>query len=210
MSSGPASMADALVERALVVLIRRLGVDGHREMAALVDGGVGAIEVSFVHPDPAGLIAEWRRRHPDVLVGAGTVRTRDAAAAALDAGAQFLVSPGFVSAVADVAERRDALYVPGVLTPTEIDVALAAGAPLLKLFPAGAVGARYLSDVLGAFPGTRFLVSGGIGASNIESFRAAGASVCCVGGALSAPAELGDRLATEVAALLDVLREATS
>jgi 2-dehydro-3-deoxyphosphogluconate aldolase/(4S)-4-hydroxy-2-oxoglutarate aldolase len=120
-----------------------------------------------------------------VLIGAGTVLNSEQATACLDAGAQFLVSPGLSIAVLETAKQRATLAIPGALTPTEIMLATSQGAKLLKIFPCGSLGgAKYLKSLRGPFPDISFIPTGGVNASNAAEFLAAGAFALGVGSEL--------------------------
>jgi 2-dehydro-3-deoxyphosphogluconate aldolase / (4S)-4-hydroxy-2-oxoglutarate aldolase len=183
----PTELVDALGRQPLMAIIRLGSPESALEAAdRLATAGVQVIEFSLAAP--GGLIAIKAARdlltERDVLVGAGTVRTEGDAAAALDAGAQFLVSPGVSPAVSEHARRVDVPYVPGAMTPTEVQTALDGGSPLVKLFPAATLGSAYVKDLLGPFPDVRLLATGGISSANAGDFMAAGAAAVAVGGAL--------------------------
>jgi 2-dehydro-3-deoxyphosphogluconate aldolase/(4S)-4-hydroxy-2-oxoglutarate aldolase len=150
--------------------------------AALVRGGVTAIEITYTTPDAARAIREVAELS-DVLVGAGTVTTAEQAREALEAGATFLVSPSTSLAVLDVADESDTLALPGVMTPTEI-MAVADRAPLLKLFPASVGGVAFLKSLLGPFPDLRLVPTGGVTVANAAEWLSAGAFAVGAGGDL--------------------------
>jgi 2-dehydro-3-deoxyphosphogluconate aldolase/(4S)-4-hydroxy-2-oxoglutarate aldolase len=103
----------------------------------------------------------------------------------LNAGAQFLVSPGLSTPVLQRAKAREKLAIPGALTPTEIMAASGYGAPLIKVFPCGSVGgAKYLKALRGPFPNLALIPTGGVNASNAADFIAAGAFALGVGSEL--------------------------
>jgi 2-dehydro-3-deoxyphosphogluconate aldolase / (4S)-4-hydroxy-2-oxoglutarate aldolase len=171
-------------ERALVLL--RAETISDAVLDAFVEGELGVIEVSLVARDATDTITRLRARHPELLVGAGTVRTAAQAAAATAAGAQYLISPAAAPEVAQWSRQHDILHVPAVLTPTEVDTALRSGAPLLKLFPAARLGPGYVRDLRAPFPEVEFLASGGISIDTVPDYLAAGVSVVGLGGALAA------------------------
>jgi 2-dehydro-3-deoxyphosphogluconate aldolase/(4S)-4-hydroxy-2-oxoglutarate aldolase len=157
-------------------------------------GGVGAIEITFTVPGAADVIAELRRT-PGAIIGAGTVRSAAQAEQALAAGAQFLVSPAFRAEVVEAAHRGGVAAVPGALTPTEVETCLDAGTPYVKIFPVSAAGGPpYIKALAEPFPGTRWVVSGGITVAEVAAYRAAGCHAVCLGGALidRAAAKAGD------------------
>ncbi len=129
---------------------------------ALLDGGIACAEITL--RTPAGLAAIRRLSHRgDILVGAGTIVNPDDVDAAVDAGAEFLVSPGFGIEVARRARARGVALLPGVATASELQAAVAAGISSVKLFPAEALGGIVMLDALGGpFPQARFMPSGGI------------------------------------------------
>jgi 2-dehydro-3-deoxyphosphogluconate aldolase/(4S)-4-hydroxy-2-oxoglutarate aldolase len=113
-------------------------------------------------------------------VGVGTVLTGDQARAAIEAGAQFLVTPGIRPEVAAVATAAGVPVSLGAMTPSEVAQALDLGSEIVKIFPARQVGPSFIKDLHGPYPGTKLLPSGGIDASNARSYLDAGAlAVCC-------------------------------
>ncbi|HEY7794556.1 MAG TPA: bifunctional 4-hydroxy-2-oxoglutarate aldolase/2-dehydro-3-deoxy-phosphogluconate aldolase [Gaiellaceae bacterium] len=138
--------------------------------AELVDAGVGLLEITLDTPGALDAIRRWRER---VTVLAGTVRTPAEARAAAEAGAAALVSP--VLAPELVGVSSDLPVVPGALTPTEIEIAWRAGAPLVKLFPGSLGGPAYVRTVRTVLPDVPLLVTGGVTAGNAVAFLDAGA-----------------------------------
>jgi len=129
---------------------------------ALADGGVDAVEITL--RTPAGLAAIEAVAGAGLLVGSGTVLDAARVHATVDAGARFVVSPGWSAEVVAACRERDALPIPGVATATEVMTVTAAGLGLLKLFPAAQLGGPAAVAALhGPFPEVRFVPSGGIG-----------------------------------------------
>lgn len=152
--------------------------------AALVGAALPVVEITFRTPAAADAIAAVVQRFPDMLVGAGTVLSREDVRAARDAGAAFAVAPGFNPSVAQAARDADLPFVPGVSTPSEIEAALAAGCTILKLFPAEPLGGvPYLRAVAApyAHKGVRFIPTGGIDGRSLAGYLAV-PSVLAVGG----------------------------
>jgi 2-dehydro-3-deoxyphosphogluconate aldolase/(4S)-4-hydroxy-2-oxoglutarate aldolase len=152
---------------------------------ALQEGGVDVVEITLNSTDALDGITALRQHVDDsVLVGAGTVWTGRDVEQALDAGAQFLVSPNFDPE--SVARSREAgvLHVPGVCTASEAQQAFAAGCPMQKLFPATHLGPSYLSALRGPLDDVSFVPTGGITADRIPPFVDAGAVAFGVGSAL--------------------------
>ena len=127
----------------------------------------------------------------DVLVGAGTVLSAEDAQRCLDAGAQFLVSPGFDRATVELANQNGILIMAGALTPTEVITAWRAGSDLVKIFPCGTVGgAKYIKALKAPLPHIPMVPTGGVNLSTAADFLAAGAEALGVGGELVSSAAL--------------------
>lgn len=159
--------------------------------AALVSAELPVVEITFRTPAAADAITAVVQRFPDMLVGAGTVLSREDVRAARDAGAAFAVAPGFNPSVAQAARDADLPFFPGVSTPSEIEAALTAGCTILKLFPAEALGGvPYLRAIAApyAHKGVRFIPTGGIDVRNLAGYLAL-PSVLAVGGTWIASSE---------------------
>ncbi|MEO8625601.1 MAG: bifunctional 4-hydroxy-2-oxoglutarate aldolase/2-dehydro-3-deoxy-phosphogluconate aldolase [Candidatus Limnocylindrales bacterium] len=140
---------------------------------ALAAGGLPIAEITFRTDAAAAAIAAIRAARPEILVGAGTVLDRETVDRALDAGAQFIVAPGFNPVMVTHAIVRDVAVVPGVVTPSEIEAAMSLGLRLLKFFPAEASGGPgYLSAVGATYPGVRFMPTGGVNLGNLGAYLA--------------------------------------
>jgi 2-dehydro-3-deoxyphosphogluconate aldolase/(4S)-4-hydroxy-2-oxoglutarate aldolase len=188
---------DAIEAERLIAIVRLddagLAVEAAR---AVVAGGVSVLEFSLATEASYAALEEVAR-DPGAVVGAGTVLTVAAAERAVDAGAAFLISPGLAPEVAAWARERDVLHIPGAFTASEV---IAAGAPLVKLFPAGRLGPGYVSDLLGPLPSLRLVPTGGVDAGNAAAFLAAGAAAVAVGSALVNPGSAADPAALTSAA----------
>lgn len=196
----PASVEDQIRSRGVLAVLRAASVDAAVAVAgALVAGGITGIEVAFTTPDAGTAIRGIRDAHGDrVLVGAGTVITREELRAADAADAAFLVSPGFDPELVAAMRATGRAVFPGVLTPSEIMAARRLGLRAVKLFPGSHGGPSYLRALRGPFPDMAFLPTGGVSAANAGDWIAAGAWAVGVGGAL-APAQLkGDAHRREV------------
>lgn len=144
---------------------------------ALLEGGITLIEVTLNTRGALDSIPMLRKRFGDtMMVGAGTVRTMDQVKLALDAGAEFLVSPNFDPPSVARALAHDVLHLPGVATPTEAQNAFNAGCRMLKLFPVDVLGgAAYLKAIRAPLNDIDFVPTGGIGIDNIAEYARAGA-----------------------------------
>jgi len=154
---------------------------------ALVEGGLPIAEIAFRTPGAAAALRRMAESHPEVLVGAGTVLTADQAAAARDAGARFVVSPGLDRRVVDWCHAHDLAVFPGACTPTEIGAAVSLGLKVVKFFPAEPMGGLpFLQAVAAPFPDVEFIPTGGIAASHLPGYLGFRRVVAC-GGSWMAP-----------------------
>jgi 2-dehydro-3-deoxyphosphogluconate aldolase/(4S)-4-hydroxy-2-oxoglutarate aldolase len=152
---------------------------------ALIAGGVKAIEVTFNTPGADEMIKELVKKYGnELMVGAGTVLDPETAKVAIAAGAQFILSPSLNLEVMRICQRYSVLPVPGVCTPTEILTAWENGAQVVKIFPAGALGASYIKQVKGPFNHIDMMVVGGINVNNIGEYVKAGACSAGIGSEL--------------------------
>ena len=186
------SLSTALVQAPILGIVRTEVADlGEQIVAALMGGGIRAIEVSLTSTDPLATFARALARVAEgVTLGIGTVRTGADADRSIAAGAQFLVSPNLSEDVLNAARDAAIPVVCGVLTPTEIQRALDSGVEWLKIFPAGSFGPRYISDLLAPFPGVKFVPTGGLRVGDISSYRRAGAAAIGLAGALASSAQV--------------------
>lgn len=181
---------DAIVSQiqdaGVVAVIRMKEADKLRAVVdAIAAGGVRALEVTMTVPGAIELI-----RHlaptlpPGFVLGAGTVLDAETAGRVIDAGAQFVVSPVFRPSVIAACHARDIAAMPGCFTPTEILSAWDAGADIVKVFPATALGPTFFKDVRGPLPQVKLMPTGGVTLENAGDWIRAGAVAVGVGTAL--------------------------
>ena len=182
---------------------------------ALARGGLPCAEVTFRTARAAEAL-QVMARDPRLLAGAGTVLTVDQVDAAIHAGATYIVTPGYSREVVRACQERNIPVIPGVATPTEIQMALHDGITLVKFFPAEAIGGTgTLSAMAAPFPGLRFIPTGGISPENLQSYLTL-PSVAAVGGSWMTSAGLisqqkwtdVSRLAAEAVAAVARCRQA--
>ena len=155
-----------------VVVIKELS-ETDKILTALKNNGINCAEITFRTACAAEAIAYACKNYPDMSIGAGTVINADQCNAALEAGAQFIVSPGLSVAVANVCNEKKIPYYPGCVTPTEIMQALDLGITTVKFFPANIYGGLQALKALSApFPQVKFIPTGGVDRSNIDEFLA--------------------------------------
>ena len=144
------------------------------------------MEITMTVPGAVELIRELVKNcGSEVLIGAGTVVNADAARRCIDAGAEFLVSPGLNLPTVAVAAREGRLIMAGALTPTEVMAAWDAGADFIKIFPCGQVGgAKYIKALKGPFPQISFIPTGGVNLNTAAEFLEAGSVALGIGGEL--------------------------
>lgn len=196
-----------LAELVLVPVIEIPDPDLAEPLAdALLEGGLPCAEITFRTDGAAEAITTIARRHPQLLVGAGTVLSTEQVDQALEAGAQFVVSPGFNPAVVEHALNRGTTVLPGVCTPTEVEMARQHGLDMVKFFPAEpAGGARYLKALTGPYGFLGFVPTGGIDSEKLEGYLAL-RQVVAVGGSWMAPFDVLAR--REFATVVQRTREA--
>ena len=153
---------------------------------AVCDGGIPIVEITMTVPGAVDVIRELRKSAlSGVLVGAGTVLDAETARRCLDAGAEFLVSPGLNVPTVEFAVREGKLIMAGALTPTEVITAWNAGADFVKVFPCGQVGgAKYIKALKGPLPQIPLVPTGGVNLNTAAEFIEAGSAALGVGGEL--------------------------
>ncbi|MCK4517054.1 MAG: bifunctional 4-hydroxy-2-oxoglutarate aldolase/2-dehydro-3-deoxy-phosphogluconate aldolase [Spirochaetaceae bacterium] len=149
---------------------------------ALVAGNLPLMEITFRSDVAAEAIRRVRAERPEVTVGAGTVLTTGQVDAALKAGVQFIVAPGFNPTVVDYCLKLGVPMAPGVATPSEIEWALERGLSLLKFFPAEqSGGVKYIKAISAPYRGVRFMPTGGITPENLQTYLSVPSIIACGG-----------------------------
>lgn len=173
-------------DKGVCAIVRGTSADTLKRIAeSLLKGGVSTIEVTFNTPGAAQMIEELCTEYgDDVLVGAGTVLDEETARIAILSGAKFVLAPTLNTKMIQTCLRYNVVPVPGVMTPTEALTAWEAGARIVKIFPAGVLGAPYIKQIKGPLNQIDMMVVGAVGASNLADFLKAGASSAGIGGEL--------------------------
>ncbi len=176
-----------ILETAIIPVVRA-GSPREARLAAeaVCQGGIPIVEITMTVPGAIEVIRDLvRSSGAEVLIGAGTVLDPETARRCLDAGAQFLVSPGLNLETVALAVRENKLMIAGALTPTEIITAWDAGSDFVKVFPCGQVGgARYIKALKGPLPQIPLVPTGGVTLETAADFIRAGAAALGVGGEL--------------------------
>jgi len=184
---------EAFAGAPLMAILRGMGVERSARLATTAwDLGLDSVEVPLqTHEDERALrelvrLADERGK----VVGAGTIITTEQVDMAGAAGAAYLVSPGIDPAVVRAAQQRGIPILPGVATPSEVQLGVSLGLTWLKAFPAEWLGVGWFRHIRGPFPQVRFVATGGLDAGNVGSFLDAGVRVAAVGSALEDPKQL--------------------
>lgn len=181
------SVLDGLLETGVVAIVRMDSSESLVRVAeAIAAGGVRHIEFTMTTPGALRTLEEVTARYgDDVVFGAGTVLDPETARAAILAGARFIVAPNLNPAVIGLCNRYGVVSMPGALTPTEILQAWEAGAGVVKVFPASALGGpEYISAVRAPLPQVRLAPVGGVDLENVSAYIRAGAACVGVGSSL--------------------------
>lgn len=167
-------MLEKLLKRPVIPVIVIDDVEAAEPLAeALLAGGLDVIEITFRTEAAAAAIERIHEKFPEMLIGAGTVVTPQQAQRALDIGVDFGLAPGLNPETVRTFQKQDTLFIPGVMTPSEIEQGLALGCQLLKFFPAGPAGGLKMLTALGgpySSLGVKFCPTGGIKLENMNDY----------------------------------------
>lgn len=188
----------------LVPVLRAESVDKALALAtAIAAGGVSVLEITMTVPGAIQVMRQLAAERPDILIGAGTVLDPETARMCILEGAQFVVSPALNLRTIEMCHRYSIAILPGALTPTEVVTAWQAGADVIKVFPASALGgARYLKSLKAPLPQVELIPTGGVSLATAAEFLEAGAFALGVGADLvdaKAMAQGKPELVTETA-----------
>ena len=152
-------------------------------MEACLRGGIKSLELTYTIPNVCELIKEYSS-HTEALIGVGSVLNAKMASDAIEAGAKYVVSPGYSEQVDKVCKEMQVLYLPGCMTVSEIMKAMDAGNKMIKLFPGDVFGAKYVKAIKAPIPNVEIMPTGGVSVDNIEEWFANGVSCVGVGSSL--------------------------
>ncbi len=169
-------MINELAKRPIIPVIVIDDADDALPLAeALLEGGMDVIEVTFRTAAAAEAIERIGKEFPEMLLGAGTVLTEEQAQRALDAGVKFGLAPGLNPAIVNYFKKADTLFIPGIMTPSEIEQALSLGCKMIKFFPAGPAGGPKMLNALAgpyASQGIKVCPTGGVSLDNMNEYLA--------------------------------------
>ena len=179
-------MNDILKELSLIGIVPVIKIDDAKDAAplakALIDGGLPCAEVTFRTAAAKEAIAIIAREYPDMIVGAGTVLTKAQVDDAIEAGAKFIVSPGFNPEIVKYCQEKGCPIVPGINNPTGIEAALELGLKTVKFFPAEQSGGIEMIKAMSApYGGVTFMPTGGVNPANVNDYLAFPKILCCGG-----------------------------
>jgi 2-dehydro-3-deoxyphosphogluconate aldolase/(4S)-4-hydroxy-2-oxoglutarate aldolase len=178
---------DSIVDSGVTAVMRGIPEEDVVDVAeAIHEGGVTALELTADAKRCSEMIAKVDRalEGTDAVIGAGTVMDAAAARNVIEAGAEFVLAPNLNEEVMEVCNRESVVAIPGVMTPTEADRAMAAGADILKMFPASTVGPGHIGALQGPLGDVPIMPTGGVSADNVDDYFDAGAVAVGAGSAL--------------------------
>ncbi|MGL4913894.1 MAG: bifunctional 4-hydroxy-2-oxoglutarate aldolase/2-dehydro-3-deoxy-phosphogluconate aldolase [Romboutsia sp.] len=185
-------MLNTIKQEGIVAVIR---AKDHEEakgyIRACVNGGIKAVELTYSIPNVVELINELRNDE-NLILGVGSVLNRKMAQDAINAGAKYVVSPGYSEEVNEVCKELNTLYLPGCMTVTEIMNALDKGNKMVKLFPGDVFGAKYIKAVKAPIPHVEIMPTGGVSIDNVDEWFKMGVSCVGVGSSLFNAGSLED------------------
>ena len=208
---------DRLCDKGVIAVVRASSSEQLIDVAkALRAGGVDCIEITMTTPNALEVISACRKAMAgEALIGVGSVLNAEVAGRAIEAGAQYVISPIFKPEVIDAAHAADLPCIPGAMTPTEVLLATDAGADAVKVFPGGQFGPKYLKDLLAPMPHLKLTPTGGVNLDTAADWIANGAVTLGIGSALVTKAALAtgdfgeiERLAGQYVRLVAAARAA--
>jgi 2-dehydro-3-deoxyphosphogluconate aldolase / (4S)-4-hydroxy-2-oxoglutarate aldolase len=204
-------------EVGIIPVVRTPHLDeAKRAVDAVFAAGIRIIEITMTVPNAPSLIQGLVRHYgSDLLTGAGTVTNAKQAETCIEAGAQFLVSPGLSVPALETASKHGILAIPGALTPTEVMASLDAGATLIKIFPcASAGGPSHIKSLKAPFPNARLIPTGGVTLANAAQYFAVGSFALGVGADLvdleAIRRDEAAKITTAARTLIEIVRKAKS
>ncbi|EJT6150570.1 TPA: bifunctional 4-hydroxy-2-oxoglutarate aldolase/2-dehydro-3-deoxy-phosphogluconate aldolase [Clostridium perfringens] len=175
---------DELKASGIVAVVRGKSHEEARGyMEACLKGGIKSLELTYTIPNVCELIKEYSS-HAEALIGVGSVLNGKMASDAIEAGAKYVVSPGYSEEVNKVCKEMNVLYLPGCMTVSEIMKVMDAGNKMIKLFPGDVFGAKYVKAIKAPIPNVEIMPTGGVSVDNIEEWFANGVSCVGVGSSL--------------------------
>ncbi|MBD7910767.1 bifunctional 4-hydroxy-2-oxoglutarate aldolase/2-dehydro-3-deoxy-phosphogluconate aldolase [Clostridium cibarium] len=202
-------MLNKLKEQGIVAVIR---AKDHEEAMGIIEaclnGGVKALELTYTIPNVVEVIREVNEKYSDALVGVGSVLNGKMALDAIEAGAKYVVSPGYSEEANTVCHSKGVVYLPGCMTVTEVMHAMDKGNTMVKIFPGELFGPKYIKALKAPIPHVDIMPTGGVNIDNIDEWFKMGVSCVGVGSALTNAGSLKDieNLAKEFVKKIEKIR----
>lgn len=176
-----------MVDEKLIAIVRTKNYnEAKRAIDAIIEGGITIIEITLTTPEALRLIRETKEMYNgSALVGAGTVLTTQQAALAINAGAEFIVSPHFDPEIVKACHIEQVMVIPGATVFKDMIQALAVDCSVIKLFPANTLGPEAIKSFNGPLPQVEFIPTGGVDLDTIQEWLNAGAAAVGIGGDLT-------------------------
>jgi 2-dehydro-3-deoxyphosphogluconate aldolase / (4S)-4-hydroxy-2-oxoglutarate aldolase len=210
-----AQVRERILETGIIPVVRASSAkDAVFAVEAVAAGGIPIAELTMTVPNAIAVIADLvKTMGKDEIVGAGTVLDVETAQRCIDAGAEFIVSPGFDLETVKLCKQQGTLVMAGALTPTEVITAWKAGSDFVKIFPCGNLGGpKYIRALKGPLPQVPMVPTGGVTLETAADFIRAGADALGIGGELVSPAALksgdGSEITRTARQFLDAIAEA--
>lgn len=180
------NLVSQIEDSKIIAIVRGIEKDKMSQLfKALLEGGVKHAEITLNTENALESILKMNELYGEQMsIGAGTVLDEEMAEEAIKAGAKFLVSPNLDRKVIETAIKNDVVPLPGVMTPTEVALAVRYGAPMVKVFPSNVLGPRYIKELKGPYDSLKAIAVGGMNLQNARSFIEAGAVGIGIGGSL--------------------------
>lgn len=201
------SVKDRIIQEKVIGIIRLGDADkAHRAAHALAKAGMTFIEITLNTPGAITVIQSLVSELPNCVIGAGTIKSEADTSNALEAGAQFLVSPIAPPEMMELAQMHNVVTIAGALTPTEIYAAYQLGANFIKPFPLAGIGPQYIRALKGPFPEIDFIPTNGVTLDNIKEFFDAGVSAVGLGSVLVSEKDNEAQIEDKTRRALEVIR----
>lgn len=174
------SFFELVLDSKILPILRSIDIKtANTYISTLLDCGVNIVEVSLSGNDGLKVLKNVIKEYPNAVIGAGTVLGIEDAVRAMDIGAQFLVSPGYIPTVVKFSMVNNIPIIPGAATPTEITKLVLSGISVIKIFPAAQLTPIFFKEIKGPFPNIKMIAVGGINVNNAKDYVEAGAA--CLG-----------------------------
>lgn len=176
---------EKLKDCGIVAVIRAKDhIEAETFVKSILEGGINAIELTFTIPNMPELLKKLKSKYKEGIFGAGSVLNEEMAVKAIESGAEYVVSPGYLESVDKVCKNHGILFIPGCMTLSEMLKAMENGNSLVKLFPGNVYGPNFVKSVKAPIPNIEIMPTGGVDVFNIKEWFKCGVSLVGVGSSL--------------------------